>query len=583
MRRLRCALVPYLLILPGGLWLVVFFAAPLIFLISMSTQTGDVVSGFTQTFDLHNYVTGFSDYHSQFIRSLLYGGLATVLCIVLSYPTAYWIAFRGGARKSTYLFLILLPFFVSFVLRTISWQYILGDNGLLLEPLKSLGLLPQNFRVLATSTAVVGGLTYNYLPFMVLPIYVALERIDFRVVEAAYDLYASRVQAFTKVILPLSLPGVFAGVLLNFVPAASDYVNAEVLGGPNNTMIGNIIQDEFLNLQNYPIGAALSFTLMAILLIGIFIYAKALGTDQVLEAAPRECVGSAPPGARHPPPRPPPPPRRRPRKRVGDRLLFLYTWVVIVWLALPIAAVMLFSFNNPRGRFNYSWVGFTFKWWGPKLFEYPSLTKAMVNSIIIGVLATLLATVLGTFVGLALGKYRFRGQGATNLVQFAAISAPEIVLGSSLLTFFITLRAAAGLCDDPHRAHRVLPVVRGRHRPGAGADPGPLLEEAARDLGAGPWTTFRLVTLPMIWPGVLAGALLAFALSIDDFVTTNFVSGPKSDLSAVDLGRHQGRPAPAGRRDGNDHFRGRGADRRHLGAPRPSRYQVRAGRGLLFA
>jgi spermidine/putrescine transport system permease protein len=283
-RRLRSTLVPYLLILPGGLWLVVFFAAPLIFLISMSTQSGDVVSGFTQTFDWRNYVTGFSDYHSQFIRSLLYGGLATVLCIMLSYPTAYWIAFRGGARKSTYLFLILLPFFVSFVLRTISWQYILGDNGLVLEPLKSLGLLPQNFRVLATRTAVVGGLTYNYLPFMVLPIYVALERIDFRVVEAAYDLYASRVQAFTKVILPLSLPGVFAGVLLNFVPAASDYVNAEVLGGPNNTMIGNIIQDEFLNLQNYPIGAALSFTLMAILLIGIFIYAKALGTDQVLEA-----------------------------------------------------------------------------------------------------------------------------------------------------------------------------------------------------------------------------------------------------------------------------------------------------------
>ncbi len=284
MRRLRSTLVPYLLILPGGLWLVVFFAAPLIFLISMSTQSGDVVSGFTQTFDWHNYVTGFSDYHSQFIRSLLYGGLATVLCIMLSYPTAYWIAFRGGARKSTYLFLILLPFFVSFVLRTISWQYILGDNGLVLEPLKSLGLLPQNFRVLATSTAVVGGLTYNYLPFMVLPIYVALERIDFRVVEAAYDLYANRVQAFTKVILPLSLPGVFAGVLLNFVPAASDYVNAAVLGGPNNTMIGNIIQDEYLNLQNYPIGAALSFTLMAILLIGIFVYARALGTEQVLEA-----------------------------------------------------------------------------------------------------------------------------------------------------------------------------------------------------------------------------------------------------------------------------------------------------------
>jgi spermidine/putrescine transport system permease protein len=282
--RVRSALVPYLLILPGGLWLLAFFAAPLIFLISMSTQTGDVVSGFSQTFHWQNYVSGFSTYHNQFLRSLLYGGAATVVCIVLSYPTAYWIAFRGGDRKSTYLFLILLPFFVSFVLRTISWQYILGDNGLLLEPFKSAGLLPPSFRILATGVAVVGGLTYNYLPFMILPIYVALERVDVRVVEAAYDLYASRVQAFLRVILPLSLPGVFAGVLLNFVPAASDYVNAAVLGGPNNTMIGNIIQDEFLNLQNYPIGAALSFMLMAILLVGIFLYARALGAEQVLEA-----------------------------------------------------------------------------------------------------------------------------------------------------------------------------------------------------------------------------------------------------------------------------------------------------------
>jgi spermidine/putrescine transport system permease protein len=279
--------VPYLLILPGGLWLVVFFAAPLIFLISMSTQTGDVVSGFAQTFHWQNYVTGFGDYHSQFVRSLVYGGLATILCIVLSYPTAYWIAFRGGSRKSTYLFLILLPFFVSFVLRTVSWQYFLADNGIILGPLKSAGLLPQNFRILATGTAVIGGLTYNYLPFMVLPIYVALERIDFRLVEAAQDLYASRVLAFRKVVFPLSLPGMFAGVLLTFVPVVADYVNAAILGGTQNTMIGNIIQDQFLTTQDYPTGAALSFMLMAMLLIGMFIYARALGTEDVLEVAAR--------------------------------------------------------------------------------------------------------------------------------------------------------------------------------------------------------------------------------------------------------------------------------------------------------
>jgi spermidine/putrescine transport system permease protein len=287
MRRLRAAAVPYLLILPGGLWLVIFFAIPVIVLISLSTQQGDIVNGFTQTFHFANYGYAWDNYHDQFARSLLYGGIATIGCIVLGYPVAYWIAFRGGARKSTYLFLLLLPFFVSFVLRTVSWQYFLSDNGIILGPLKSAGILPQNFRILATSTAVIGGLTYNYLPFMVLPIYVALERIDFRLLEAAQDLYATRAVAFRRVVFPLSLPGMFAGVLLTFVPVAADYVNAAILGGTSNTMIGNIIQDEFLTVQDYPTGAALSFMLMAILLIGMFSYARVLGTEEVLEVAAR--------------------------------------------------------------------------------------------------------------------------------------------------------------------------------------------------------------------------------------------------------------------------------------------------------
>jgi spermidine/putrescine transport system permease protein len=287
LRRLRGALTPYFLMLPGGLWLIAFFAIPVIVLISISTQQGDVVDGFRQTFHFANYSSAWDNYHDQFIRSILYGGVATILCIALAYPMAYWVAFKGGARKSTYLFLILLPFFVSFVLRTVSWQYFLADNGIILGPLKSAGLLPQNFRILATGTAVIGGLTYNYLPFMVLPIYVALERIDFRLVEAAQDLYASRVLAFRKVVFPLSLPGMFAGVLLTFVPVVADYVNAAILGGTQNTMIGNIIQDQFLTTQDYPTGAALSFMLMAMLLIGMFIYARALGTEDVLEVAAR--------------------------------------------------------------------------------------------------------------------------------------------------------------------------------------------------------------------------------------------------------------------------------------------------------
>ncbi|GLW04898.1 ABC transporter permease [Microtetraspora sp. NBRC 13810] len=280
-------LTPYLLILPGGLWLVVFLVVPLIFMVSVSTQQGDVVNGFVQTFHIANYTDALGQYRTQFLRSAVYGLVGTVLAILLAYPVAYWIAFRGGARKSTYLLLVLLPFFVSFVLRTVSWKFLLADDGIVFEPLKSAGLLPADFHVLQTTTAVIGGLVYNYLPFMILPIYVALERVDPSVVEAAQDLYASRVAAFARIVLPLSLPGVFAGVLMTFVPMTSDYVNAAILGGPDNTMIGNIIQTEYLVNQDYPVGAALSFTLMAALLVGIFGYARALGTQNVLEAAAR--------------------------------------------------------------------------------------------------------------------------------------------------------------------------------------------------------------------------------------------------------------------------------------------------------
>jgi len=287
MRKLRSVLTPYLLILPGGLWLTIFFVIPMIYMLSVSMMTGNLIDGFTQTFHVSTYWTAIGQFHEQLIRSLIYGLVATVLCIMIAYPMAYWIAFRGGSRKSTYLFMVLLPFFVSFVLRTISWQFFLSDDGILLGTLKNLHLLPGGFSVLASSTAVIGGLTYNFLPFMILPIYVALERVDPQLIEASYDLYAGRRQAFAKVILPLSLPGVFAGVLMTFVPASSDYVNASVLGGTNNTMIGNIIQNQYFVSSDYPTAAALSFTLMAILLIGIFLYARALGTEDVLEAATR--------------------------------------------------------------------------------------------------------------------------------------------------------------------------------------------------------------------------------------------------------------------------------------------------------
>jgi spermidine/putrescine transport system permease protein len=285
--RLSARLAPYYLVLPGWLWLALFFVVPTFVMLSVSTQTGDIVSGFKQTFHWHTYVEAWDAYHVQFVRSLVYGLVATLLCLVIGYPVAYWIAFRGGAHKSSLLFLLLLPFFVSFVIRTQSWNFMLSDNGIVLSPLRHLGLIGSRFHVLQTPYAVIGGLTFNFLPFMVLPIYVALERVDRALLEASADLYASSREAFRKVVFPLSLPGVFAGVLLTFVPAAADYVNASILGGAKTTMIGNIIQTQYFTNLDYPMAAALSFILMALLLVGVFAYARALGTEDVFEVNAR--------------------------------------------------------------------------------------------------------------------------------------------------------------------------------------------------------------------------------------------------------------------------------------------------------
>jgi spermidine/putrescine transport system permease protein len=286
-RRFRARITPYVIIFPGGLWLAIFFIVPMVTMLSLSLQQGDIVHGFQQVWHFETYWTAIKDYKDQLIRSLWYGVISTVLQIAIAYPIAYWLAFRAGVRKTFYLFLLLLPFFVSFVLRTQSWNFMLSDNGMVVGTLKDLHVVPQDFHLLATTTAVIGGLTYNYLPFMILPIYVALERVDVRLIEASYDLYATRFKAFTKVIFPLSLPGIFAGVVITFVPVSSDYVNAHILGGTQNSMIGNVIQNQYLVTQDYPTASSLSFILMAVLLVGIFMYAKALGTEEVLEVAAR--------------------------------------------------------------------------------------------------------------------------------------------------------------------------------------------------------------------------------------------------------------------------------------------------------
>jgi spermidine/putrescine transport system permease protein len=282
----RRRLVPYYLLAPGALFLLVFFLIPLGLMLFTSLESGGLLSGgfrFSWAFD--NYTNVLGQYQVQFVRSIVYSIIVTIAALLLAYPMTYWIAFYGGKWKSSLLLLILVPFFVSFVIRTIQWKFILGDHGPILGPLKDIGLLPQGFRVLATPFAVVAGITYNFLPFTALPLYVALERIDKRLVEAAKDLYASRWEAFRKVVWPLSLPGVFAAFLLTFVPATGDYVNATLLGGPGTTMIGNIIQEKFLVELDYPEAAALSVILMIVMLVLATIYARILGTEDVQRAA----------------------------------------------------------------------------------------------------------------------------------------------------------------------------------------------------------------------------------------------------------------------------------------------------------
>jgi spermidine/putrescine transport system permease protein len=274
--------VPWLLLAPGLLWLLLFYVLPVIQMFTYSVSTGSVAEGFTLTWTADAYVEALTRFGRQFLNSILYGGAATILTFLIGFPVAYSIALRGGRYKNLILFLVIAPFFTSFLIRTISWKILLGDEGPILGPLKhSLGVLPGEFSLLGTPVAQVAGLTYNFLPFMILPLYVALEKIDPRLIEAAADLYAGRWEAFRRVTFPLALPGVFAGSLLTFIPAMGDYINAELLGNPQTRMIGNVIQNRLLVQNDYPVGSALSFILMAAILAGVALYARALGTEQL--------------------------------------------------------------------------------------------------------------------------------------------------------------------------------------------------------------------------------------------------------------------------------------------------------------
>jgi spermidine/putrescine transport system permease protein len=280
--RLRKAGLPYLLLIPGLGWLAIFFAVPLGYMLFESLKSGTIDTGFIFEWQFSNYTNAISDFSEQFVRSFEYAGMATLFALLIGYPLAYVIAFRGGRWRNALLLAVIAPFFVTYLIRTLSWQTILSDSSFVADTLRAVGILSDGGRLLDTTVSVVAGITYNFLPFMILPLYASLERIDHRLLEAGYDLYGRRRDVFLRVTLPLSMPGVVAGTLLTFIPAAGDFINAELLGTPNQYMIGNVIQSRYLELSDYPTAAALSFILMALMLAVVLIWARVAGTEALL-------------------------------------------------------------------------------------------------------------------------------------------------------------------------------------------------------------------------------------------------------------------------------------------------------------
>jgi len=576
---LRRRLVPYWLLGPGLLWLIVFFVVPMYFMGELALRSGSLTTGFTFDWAWSNFPESLSGHTQQISRSFFYAGTATLLSLLIAYPLAYAIAFRAGRFKLLLLFAVIAPFFTTYLIRTIAWKTILFDDGTVVNALQAVGLA-QNGRVLATSGSVIAGLTYNFLPFMILPLYANLERLDLRLVEAAKDLYSSSRQAFLKVTLPLTMPGIVAGVLLTFIPAFGDYINAYILGGTQNAMIGNVIQSLYLNQRDYPEAAALSFLMMALILAIVVVYIRFAGTgaflgddDEEPERAPsaseerrRRWPGSGVASS-----------ARTLMRRVGSwrlvravagawawmgnrarqartglatlaarartwsvgkpaagawawirhKALPIYAALAIFYMLIPIIVIVVFSFGaTPKGKLTFGLNdGFTTEYWS-HAFALPDLNEALLTSLRLAALATVISTAIGTLMAIALVRHRFHGRRLANLLIVIPMATPEVVIGASLLSMFIYVKAFTLGFQTLLIAHVmfcisfVVVVVRSRL---IGFDRH--IEEAAADLGATPLATFRTVTLPLLAPGILAAAMLAFALSIDDFVISNFNSG----------------------------------------------------------
>jgi spermidine/putrescine transport system permease protein len=572
------------LALPAAIWLILFFLIPLAIVVVVSFMQGDAREGLIQNWNTDNYKYVDSTYRPILERSLLVAFRTTAICLIMGYPLAFFISTRKSMRvRQICLFLVILPFWTNFLVRTYAWQIILGKKGLLLHILEKnaifeqIGLYdPANpIEIILTTKAVTIGMVYGFLPFMVLPIYATIERFDFKLVEAAHDLGANDWTAFWRVIFPLTLPGVVAGCILVFIPAVGAFITPDLLGGTAGLMVGNLIQRNFRRRYNWPRGAATSIILMAIVMIGLLIY---------MFVVERESKSSEPAETDDKTWRST---LKKWRKRllhpidvftdkvsrlisIIRKLLTIPQWLqirldmavrnlgkIVLWLNailsyaflwLPITVLIAFSFNDSRT--SATWHGFTTRWYSniangvvgeESRFSTDLMLESLKNSMIVSVIATLIATIIGTLVAMSLVRSKFFGKRFLSGLLYLPVAIPEITQGVSLLLFFNLLfdyleKQWVNIFGSEHAfqfgyttiiiAHVafnisfVAIVVRARLM-----DMNPRYEEAARDLGANEWKTFWRVTFPLILPGVIAGGLLAFTLSLDDFVVTFFTSG----------------------------------------------------------
>jgi spermidine/putrescine transport system permease protein len=552
LRRLRAP--RFALAIPAWVWWLVFFVVPVALVVAASF--GSKIEGSAgrvsySRLSLDNYRTAIEGgFDGVFAKVLVQGMrttlLGTFLCLVVAFPLAYMLATKVRRGKGIVLGLLAVPFFTNFLIRTLAWKIVLAPKGLISNTLVDWGLRDARLNLLDSRTGVQIGVVYNYLPLMIFPLFVALDRLDPALREASKDLFASRLKTFLQVTLPLAGPGIIAGIVLVFVPLAGDYITANVLGGADGNMPGNLVASQFISAQNPALGAAIAviliFSILAVLALGFVVarllralgkanpalgglltatvlvavglFALKLSAGSVvtivvvgaLLAVGTWLVGNAPAG-------------------LSNVMLQLWSAVVIGFLYLPLVFVVAHSFNDNKAL--EVWSRFSTKWYG-EMWDNTQLTGSVKSSFAAAAVAAIVSVVLGTLAGIALARRPGKWTVAFMGILLLVLTTPEIVDATGMQLQFVSLGGVfrEGLVplwigQSIFSAAVVTLIVRARMQ---GMDDS--LEQAANDLFATPFTAFRQITLPLIAPAVLAGGLLAFTFALDNVIISDFVKAP---------------------------------------------------------